>query len=238
MDIKLFNITFLLKLMLVKNQLLEEIAEEFSTMEPEWEKIAELFWVDNKISFIKRNRDTGGFRGLIGEYHLRNSLRHIVDKNNLGSRINLYPLREKSQTEEFSFNYTPDGGIVVNSNEDKRSLVEYDDLFLIDSVPIVSEIKLLRTESNLHEGKCVAENHIGRINRLLGNERIKEIKKPLIELFDKQNIRYWVILHPEAYNRFKRYYGFFDKGGVLSPFYCDNDQWKEEVRKFREKYNL
>lgn len=226
--------------MLAKNEVLENMTIKLSRVKPDWLKIIQRFKQrPHKIT----NYDEGQFRAMLSEVHLRLSLEDIC-KNYPDITI-LDPIKYKKdnshetyRTESYKFIKSNFGKVEIKVNEN-FNYCEYDQLMLVDELPIIFEVRLSMNKFKEHK----KQKHKGFSNKGLNFamclERIKHLTEPLRELYRNNNFGYVLIVYPSIIKRDSiSQQHFRDNNGILIPFYADRESFILDINQARNSYKI
>lgn len=209
--------------MLTKNAVLEEVAGRL-TSEPDFQRALQIFRT-NPI-FAGKN---GNALGHFGEACLEAYLEKIALDNT--GKIVFKPIPTKAEAGQYSF-YRQNVGYNVSlfENGRTRSYCNFDEILLIDGLPVVFEVKLSRR--NRHNPGEKRKLTGGCLNYCMRQERIDVIQGPISAYFQTNDFGYVLVTYPKRIqNDSIRQQDFIEHGGLLVPFYADASRFRSDFNR-------
>ncbi len=239
--------------MLTKNSLLEEITQKLAGAGPNWPEVVKRF-KESKL-FRKRNyKGKPNFYSKLSEIHLRESLERICGVYN--GHIKFDSIKPLESTKNFTFNLHPHGNLRVQRNDDWNEHTEYDELLVVDGLPVLFEVKLQRPRSSSFTNGLGSSNGISNgtrkvingmpsspsslgTNHALRPGRLSYLLAPIREYFGKEECGYVLVIPPENTMTTSPYrQAFLEQNGILVPFYTGRKEFRVEVDKIKGEYGI
>lgn len=218
------------KLILIKNNLLEQLVEEASQVPFNPELVAERNRAyqerEGSVSQPVLTLDT--WRKFSGEHHLDIAL-HEIAEDHPEFEISFKPV-EEGRKRFFTYSYTdgPTERLIVETKGCDFPHV-YDSVINVNDTPVVFKLRL-------------GQNRTKKGRKTLTKERYCRELKPLVRFFGER-ISYVVFFSKDVYDRMvwgKRsgVHRFRQRGGIVAPFRYEREEFRDMVRNLVADYNL
>ncbi len=192
--------------MFEQNDLLNEITEQLGCKEPCYESATELL-----RESMRFRRNQGELPGILAEYITRANLEDICSL--YGDRVVFDPVQPVLRS-SWSFIYRDN--LVVFKEQGLYPFTEYDQVLLIDKLPVVIEVK---TGCGM------------KINSILEIGRLEHWLQPLKDYFESR--LGMVMVLPKDFTRMKSKAmdRFIKNKGIVVPFYSDSEGYRRGMEK-------
>lgn len=240
---------------MIKSGKLEQLCISLYEAEPDWDRIIERF--KDHPQFNPNNEFTLQQYGkYFSEIHL-DLIVEKAKKEHPEWNICLTPIKEKDESDNYAFYSSIAGRVFTCSKETglkKRKFQEYDKVISVDGLPVVFEIKLTKwfpkkvVKQKRKDGTIHYRQDRG-IKNSLRSEVYNKRLKPVRELF-KSDVSYVMIIPKDMYLENEPFLGpesvynlpslfgkpgvsiynnFKNDNGIITPFYTDRADFREEV---------
>ena len=193
---------------LVRSDAVAAVSTELSGAVPNWEEIERRIRGGSALSLSV-------LKGRLLEIHLRILLETMITQN---PHFKLDPIPDGSETDKYRFVKKDGAGYLVVDKVTRRPLVEYDEIALIDGIPVVFEVKA----------------KLGRERVAVSGERISRIFDPIAEYFGGDEYGYFVLVSRDFLNgQYLARQSFEEMGGFLVPLFCRSQDLNEHTKRVK-----
>lgn len=205
--------------MLAKNELLEHIVSKLAHRTPSWDEVLNRFR-ETKF-FLNNTYRIDTLSGFLAKIYLRVALEEICEKV---PNVNLDIFRQEIITPDYTF--IPEiTRVTILDNKQNRSHANIDQVIMVDNLPVMLNIRLLKYYKQGYRGKekKPLPYHRRGASALLEKKVITYLLKPFDQVSEIPNINqfgYVVIMYPEQINHEEPLQQSFERqGGIMVPFY-------------------
>ena len=207
-----------------KTDKLELLCKRLVYAEPDWGKIIARFKSHPNFNPAKELFDRQ-YAQYFSEIHMDISLEQIAGTYpDLNMTFRPF-LKGKTRARDFLFYYDLAGRVYAQGIREPAKF-EYDQVILIDGMPVVFEIKIKKWNSSVNEP--------GKLRNALLPEVYNKRLHPVRQFFDN-DVGYVFIIPKDVYDGSIKFEGdslinnFIKNGGVLVPFYTDRHTFRRHV---------
>lgn len=218
--------------MLLKPPLLEAIAARLATELPDDDRVAPRYKASPHS--VPSSRNFNQFQGLYAEFRLRAQLEEICAP--FGARIVFDPIEPHTHTGRYLFRPS-NHNIAVYKLKTGETLCEYDQVLLVDDVPVVFELKLARDKNG--SGKRGRNGRAHRLAHHLSPSGVRRLIAPVQEYFGQEAcglvyITYDENIKPDSAPQQR----FLGRNGLLVPYPRHRDEHFQDMAHVILKHGL
>ncbi len=216
--------------MLPQNELIRQIIKQVPTTKPSAESAVASF--RQTPMYSARNCNANQLSGALGEIYIQLSLQQICQERKVEDRVRFNPISAGEETQNFIFRRADETGTLKvwakQASVGRHNNSEIDMLLVADGLPVLFEIKMREDRPGP-----------GGIAMAMQSDKIEKSLRPIKEYFKTTEVGYALVVPPEqiSSNDFVQRI-FMREGGMLVPFPMTRWQFKGEVRRISEKYEL
>ena len=225
--------------MIHKNDLLVKITGELAEAKPDWAYLRE--WNSQKLLEISEELDSNVVSS-VSERHVQQSLEKICSE--LKDRALINPIRP-GQIGGYTFKRPKNKNVYVQKGRHVYS--EMDALIVVDSLPVLFEVKLSTSETKsatasmgwkngfvkkhtAANGKVRKPGSLG-VNYAMTEQRIDYLLHPIREYFGQEECGYVLVILPEMIKPGSdTLKNFINSNGIVVPFYTSRSAFIEDIK--------
>ena len=164
----------------------------------------------------------------------------------LGDRVEFNPIKAGESAGPFVFQESPRGNILVSYADNGNHYSEFDDLLVVDDLPVLFEVKLggkrykgKKRYIPSKDGQLINQSNLG-VGHSIGMERIDHLLAPLKEYFTCSDCGYVLVTDPEVVEQNSQSARtlFEENNGMYVPFYTSKINFRLEILRLKHRHGL
>ncbi len=226
--------------MLAQNRGLVEIVQQLHGRKPNIDEAVPRLLKSFELN--RNNHDGHMVASRLSEIIVNIELEHICRDYSCNAEFD--PIKNKEETNNYYFELKDGDNLKVFKKEGRKKIpyVEIDGLFIIDYLPTIIEVKLVRKRfprRNISGNACSSCAVPYQIEHAMSEERIRRVTDPIKEVLNSKECGYVLITWDDTVKlEFPMKEKFLQSNGILGSLYGSSKIFRRDVRQVIKDYQL